>query len=832
MSRSRFIHRTAALAGLCVSTALVVAGPPVNELGLLPDDSGVAPAAGSQQEHSVARGGDVSLVVWSDYRARDAGSQSIQSDGDILGIRIDAAGNPLDAAPFMIAGGMGLQQRPQVAWNGSAWLVVYISQDPVGEYFDNVLRAVRVSAAGQVLDATPISFPPAQYSPSTLGLAVAGQQGQWLVTRCLYHADGYGTSLSGQRVGADGTLLDPTPLVLNDWVYGQTRTLVAGGEYLLVGPDWYDSAVTKARRIGLSGAPIAPSFTVPSQTITSNGSEYYVAWIRDYVNLVGSRMTLSGTLLTPTGTTLVTNFSQYHSSTLTHDGTSWWLAWGASDQIRTVRVASTGAVLDPGGGVLMPITIGGSINNAYSPQLVGRTGGGVQLYWYDVRAALGSDSNVFALPVSPANVAETERCVSTGTTNQRNSDLAAGPNGSAAVVFVSERAGDDRVLLQFVNAADVPIGTGPIEVRRAPTIGRTGVAWNGSIYMVAWDEGPSGLTSTSVKARRLNPDGTFIDAAPISVMPGAAADVEALGEDFLVACTRVGAYPQNIFLMGNRIDGPTGAVLDGASGMSLGGSYVSGVPRVRSDGTKWYVAAHSMWSHNSSQGDAIYATVPPVGPPVQAVNPTPYSGGSGDLDIAFSGSVSLLVWRNNSLSNANNSIAGRIMLSNGALQPAFVIAEAPGRQLRPTVAWDGQNFVVAWEDERNQGAFFDARTDVYATRVSEAGVVLDPSAFAVCATPEGDTAPSILTRGPGRTLITSSRFVTAAPFDSYRVGLTRVGSIAMMGDANEDLRVDFTDVLSVLANWQSAGPAGDADHNGLVNFTDITAVLGQWGASM
>jgi hypothetical protein len=166
----------------------------------------------------------------------------------------------------------------------------------------------------------------------------------------------------------------------------------------------------------------------------------------------------------------------------------------------------------------------------------------------------------------------------------------------------------------------------------------------------------------------MNPDGTFIDAAPLAVMSGFSPDIEALGEDFLVAGTRYGFYPQNIYLMGMRIDGPTATLLDG-TGAYLGGFYVNGQQRVRSDGSKWLVAAHSTWSHNASQGDAILATVPPVGTPTQAFNPTPFSGSSGDLDIAFSGSSYLLVWRMNSLSNANNSISGRIMNADGTFPP-------------------------------------------------------------------------------------------------------------------------------------------------------------------
>ncbi len=824
-----------------IATLCLVAGsafaqlPAPLELGLLPGDAAVGPAVNSQQEHSIARGGDQYLIAWSDYRGRSAGSQSQQGDGDVFGIRIAADGSPIDAFPFVIAGGMGLQDRPLVAWNGENWLVVYISQDPVGGYYDHQMRAVRVSPAGQVLDATPILFPPTQFTPSTIGMQLAGQSGQWLITRCIYHNDGYGTYLAGQRIGGNGQLLDTTPIMLIDWIYGQCKLLAANGEYLAAGPDWNNSTTTKARRIGTNGQPIGAAFTIPGLTLASNGSEYYVTWIADFTNIVGSRMTSSGTLLDPAGVLLFSDPSvSYYHTNLTHDGVNWWFEWGAASTLRTLRISATGNVLDPGG-VQLPIGISG-ITQAYGVQLAGAAGGGLHVVWWDGRAALGGDANVFSLPISAENVAGAERCISTGTTNQRNPDLSAGPGTTSALAFVSEQANDDAVLVHFLNAAGDPTTSEPIEVYRGPNVGRVGIAFNGLVFMIAFDVGASGLTTTQIKARRMNPDGSFIDAEAFDVMPGFNVDVEALGDDFLVAAARFGTYPQNIYLFGNRIDGLSGAVLDGG-GLYLGGWYVSGAPRVRTDGAQWLVAAHSMWSHDASQGDAILARVSAGGAINQAINPTPVAGGSGDLDIAWSGSKYLLVWRMNSLSNANNYIAGRIMNADGTFPPGyFTIAEAPGRQLRPTVSWDGETFVVAWEDQRNQASFFDARTDVYATRVTEGGAVLDNPAFAIRAATNAVATPALLSGPGGVTLIATSRFETTAAHDTYRVGMTRIGTPVLLGDANCDGSIDFFDIDPfVMAIFDPAAYAGlycggattsvDCNADGSVDFFDIDPFL-------
>ena len=825
MASARWVM--AALLGLSAVISSVAAQVvPVTEMGLLPGDGAVAPATDSQQDHAAARGGDQFLAVWSDYRAQSVGGGTNQGAAEIYGTRIDAAGNAIDAMPFLIAGGAGNQYRPLVAWNGQNWLVVYQSQDPDGGYYRYNIRAVRVSPQGQVLDATPLTFPPTQFEPDTIGLQIAGQNGQWLVTRCIYHNDGYGTYLAGQRIDGSGQLLDTTPLMLLDWVYGGTRTLVANGEYLVAGPDWSDSATIKARRIGLNGQSIGASFSVPSLNIASDGSEYYVSWIADFVNLVGSRMTSAGTLLTPQGTLIVQGFSQYHHSTLAHDGTNWWLEWGASDQLRTVRISAAGAVLDPNGGVQLPIVIGGNINTAYNPILSGRPGGGVHLFWYDLRIALGYDSNVFALPISRANVAGTERCVSTGTPSQRAPDFAAGPGNRLAVAIVSEAANDDRVMLHLLSASGLALAPEPIEVVRTATVGIASVAWNGSMYLVTWDESTGSGSPTRIKARRLNPDGTFIDAAPFDVMPGFGPDVEALGDDFLVASGRVEQYPQFIHAQARRIDGPTGALLDSGE-IWLGGSYVSTGPRVRSDGTRWMVVYHSHWSHDSSQSDALYNFVSADGSMTAARNPATASGSAGTPDVAFSGSKYLFVWRNNSLSNANNFIAGRVMNADGSFATGSItIAEAPGRQLRPVVGWDGSTFVVAWDDQRNQAYFFDERTDIYGARVSAAGAVLDPAGLAIYRGAQGDATAAILSVAGGTSYVASARFTNTFSFDSYRVGVTRLGDVPCPADFDGDGFVTGLDFDLYVAAFEAGDASADFDGDGFIAGIDFDQYAG------
>ena len=75
------------------------------------------------------------LVVWEDSRtnynnildgaAPQGGDEGGQQLKDIYAARLDAAGQLMDPTPIVVAQAPWSQTRPQVAWNGQNWLVVW-----------------------------------------------------------------------------------------------------------------------------------------------------------------------------------------------------------------------------------------------------------------------------------------------------------------------------------------------------------------------------------------------------------------------------------------------------------------------------------------------------------------------------------------------------------------------------------------------------------------------------------------------------------------------------------------------------------------------------------
>ncbi len=102
--------------------------------------------------------------------------------------------------------------------------------------------------------------------------------------------------------------------------------------------------------------------------------------------------------------------------------------------------------------------------------------------------------------------------------------------------------------------------------------------------------------------------------------------------------------------------------------------------------------------------------------------------GSQNLPAAaFDGENFLVVWQD-CRHGADADIHGARVSPLGVLldSTGIAISTAEGTQDCPTVAFDGMNFPVAWSDGRAGAA-----RDIYGARVSSRGVVLDPGGIPI-----------------------------------------------------------------------------------------------------
>ena len=163
MSTRPLVTLTLALAPLAAQ------GIQVEPAQLLPGDQTVGPATADQRAPVMATGGGTTLVVWDDLRG---------GDRDVFATRLDPNGAPLDPVPIAIAHGSADQTAPQVAWNGTHFLVAWLSQESSAGWYRNEPRAVRITPQGSIVDTTPIALP---VEADTLVLASDGAE--WLLAR-------------------------------------------------------------------------------------------------------------------------------------------------------------------------------------------------------------------------------------------------------------------------------------------------------------------------------------------------------------------------------------------------------------------------------------------------------------------------------------------------------------------------------------------------------------------------------------------------------------------------------------------------------------------------
>jgi len=112
-----------------------------------------------------------------------------------------------------------------------------------------------------------------------------------------------------------------------------------------------------------------------------------------------------------------------------------------------------------------------------------------------------------------------------------------------------------------------------------------------------------------------------------------------------------------------------------------------------------------------------------------------------ESSIASIGTNWMVVWNQSDVSDYN-VYANRVTSIGNVLDGAgFAVCTAAGWQTQPQIAANGTNYLVVWNDDRN------SNYDIYGTRVSPGGSVLDGSGFVVCNDASTQAYPAIASDG-------------------------------------------------------------------------------------
>src|SRR6266545_2102639 len=486
-------------------------------------------------------------------------------------------------------------------------------------------------------------------------------------------------------------------------------------------------------RLSRTGSPLTVELTVSAEYPASDalflpavdyqdvpkvawgGGQYLVVWqewrAADPIDVYGARVTAEGELLDPAGIPIGVRQGDQALPAVASDGGDFFVVWeDYSPEVSGIygtRVTGDGVVLDP-----FPVRVSPAEVTALIPSLAW-DGANYLVVWYDWR---GQD-DIYGARVSP----------------------------------------DGTVL----DETGIPISTAP-GVQWAPV-----VSWSGSEFLVAWaDERNRVESGSDVYGSRLTADGTVLDPAGIAISTAPAHQhqvaVASRGDNFLVVWIdeRFGAQEDDVY--GARV-ADDGTVLD-AGGIPISTEPQDAyAPSVASDGTNYLVA----WG--DPRGNDIYGArvtgegivLDPDGFPISTAAQSQYSP-----SIGWNGSNYLVVWTDDRGGSGDIYMA-RVSPNGEVLDPDGILASLSANpQYVASIAWDGENYLVVWEDGRTGS--YNSR-DIYAARLSADGQILDGTGIPIALAPERQHDPIVAWNGTNYLVVWQDASWSPFPIKGARV---------------------------------------------------------------
>ena len=613
----------------------------------------------------------------------------------------------------------------------------------------------RPSDSTEFLIDTSIARLPAQSSQSLPAVAFGGAN--FLVV----WQDERGGVISGARVTPQGTVLDPVGVLITE-APGDRGAPAAGFDgtnFLVVweedrsGTDWdiYGARVTpQGGVLDPSGIPIstaADDQLMPA--LAFDGANYCVAWEDDrddtLYNIYGARVTPQGTVLDTSGIPISTAADDQLTPAVAFDGADFFVAWedyrsGVSD-IYGARVTSQGTVFD---------TLGIPVSTATDVQLMPALafdGENLLVTWGDYRSH--SSFDIYGARVTPQGaVLDSAGFVIAQAANDQNFPAAGFDGENFLVAWGDFRSGTgyDVYGARVTSQGEVLDPAGFVISTAARDQYYPAIGFDGASFLLAWEDDRGG-NGYDIYGGRVTPGGTVLDPAGFLISQAAndqnSPAVCFDGESFLVAWgdNRSG---NGWDVYGARVT-PEGEVLDPAGFVISEAAKDQRLPAVGFDGADLLVVWEDFRSDPA--GDIYGARVTPEG---EVLDPAGFviSQAANDQNlpaVAFDGTNSLVVWADYRDSTRFHVYGARVTPDGAVLDPSGItITTVPGVQYAPALASDGANSLVVWQDTRNGTDW-----DIYGTRVSPQGEVLDPAGVAVSLAANHQRFPAEVFDGAG-----------------------------------------------------------------------------------
>ena len=640
------------------------------------------------------------------------------------------------------------QESPSVAFDGTNYLVVWYD----GRFDSYDIFGARVNQSGVVLDPAGFSICKAannQRYPSAAfdgtNFFVVWQDGR----------SGYEYDIYSARVNQDGTVLDTNGIAISTAVNYQGFPSVAfdGTNYLVVWEHERNSSLDiYGTRVSQDGQILEPSgiaISIASDwqeypAVAFDGTNYLVVWEDRrsglYSDIYGTRVNQSGMVLDPAGIIISTAENNQGVPSIAFDGVNYLVVWHdyrtGRPRIYGTRVNQSGMILDPTG-----LGIATTAYDKWYPS-VAFDDTNYLVVWEQWR---GSTCDIYGTRVSTAGIVLNPAgiAISTASDKQHNPKVAF-DGSNYLVLWQDERRGSgefDTYGTRVDQAGRILDSAGfPISTAANPQY-FSAVAFDGLNYLVVWQDNRSGY-SYDIYRTRVNQSGIVLDPAGVVISsaenhqknPAVAFD----STNYLVVWEDLRNDSTYWDIYGARIN-QAGVVLD-TSGIPISiAIYRQLFPAVAFDGTNYLV----VWQdyRHSASADIYGARVSQAGIVLDSVG---FSIAAASLSqtypqVAFDGTNYLVVWQDNrNNSNYPNIYGARVSQEGIVLDSAGIVIPTAAYYglYSPSVAFDGTNYLVVWTDG-----------NIYGARVSQAGTVLDLNGIAISITWGEQELPSVIFDG-------------------------------------------------------------------------------------
>jgi Secretion system C-terminal sorting domain len=641
---------------------------------------------------------------------------------------------PTDYDKFLVdtssvyVGAPGAQSYPDIAFDGTNYFVVW------AEERNNVSADIfgsRVTTDGVILD--PAGIPISTVTGAQGYPAISFDGTNYLVVWLDFRNNDMYCDIYGSRISQSGTVLDTDGIPISTETRSQEFPSVAfdGVNYLVVWDDgrsdssWdiYGARVSQAGIVlDPTGLPIYhKEGNQRYPFVAFNGTNYLVAWREGQI--WGVRVSPNGTVI-DTSVIQISRASEPNENgpSIASDGINFLAVW-TNRQIYGARVTPGGIVLDTNN-----ITISQGSNS--SDPVVDFDGTNYFVVWGmgDFRGARVTPAGIVLDPNGNiiSNAGGSSPSLSFDSTNY-------------LVVWRDTRNNPSDIYGARVTPSNNVLDTTGIPISTAANSQYyPSVASDSTNYLAVWQDNRNG--KYGIYGERIDQNGALLDSTIIPISIDSVnlyrPSVTFGGSNYFVVWqTRdFNQVSGTSDIYGARIS-TEGTVLD-SNGIPISLDYSWQInPSVASDDTNYF----AVWSDHRNGNPDIYGAritpsgtiLDPHGIPISTVSIEDCPA------IAFDGTNYFVVWQDQS-----NIYGARVRPTGTVLDPTGIaISLVTDRQCAPAITFGGTNYLIVWQDNRN-GNF-----DIYGTRVTPAGVVLNPSGNPISTAPFNQTDPAIVFDG-------------------------------------------------------------------------------------